>query len=152
MMVKLPSDIGFRDDGFALPPLSVAPAWVEDNSQAIAQAEGRLFYQGLHGVTGRAAARRSAVPAKVDRAAAILQASGEQWVVWCGLNDEAAELTKRVTGAVNVQGSDSLDRKARCDCGVPSWRDSCTRDQATYCGLRPQPATLPSDDVRRVVR
>ena len=112
MMVKLPSDIGFRDDGFALPPLSVAPAWVEDNSQAIAQAEGRLFYQGLHGVTGRAAARRSAVPAKVDGAAAILQASGEQWVVWCGLNDEAAELTKRVTGAVNVQGSDSLDRKA----------------------------------------
>jgi superfamily II DNA helicase RecQ len=46
-------------------------------------------------------------------AAAVDLASGEgQWIVWCGLNDEANAVTKAVEGAVNVEGSMTPDEKA----------------------------------------
>jgi SNF2 family DNA or RNA helicase len=37
----------------------------------------------------------------------------EPWLLWCGLNDEAAALTAAIPGAVNVHGSLPADEKAR---------------------------------------
>lgn len=111
MMVKLPSDIGFPDDGYVLPPLTVTPEWVEGDALAVAQASGQLFPTGLKGITGRTAARRLTVAAKVERAASIVNGSQEQWIVWCGLNDEGQQLAAAVPGSVLVEGKDSLEAK-----------------------------------------
>ena len=49
--------------------------------------------------------------ARVDVAVGLASLPG-QWIVWCGLNDEANEITKAVHGAVNVHGGLSPDDKA----------------------------------------
>jgi len=111
MMLRTPSDLGFSDDGYALPPLDVSPVIVEGNAMAVARENGTLFPMGLSGITGRSAARKATLPHKVERAARIVNASDEQWVVWCGLNDEGREFTKSCPDAVLVEGSDSVGDK-----------------------------------------
>ena len=111
MMVKLPSDIGFNDDGYVLPKLTIEPEWVGANADQVAQENGMLFFNGLSGIQGRAAVRKATIDAKVERAASIINGDAEQWVVWCGLNDEGRKAAAQIDGAVLVEGADSLDLK-----------------------------------------
>ena len=110
MMVKLPSDIGYADDGYILPPLNIEPVWLEANADGIAQQNGMLFFSGLSGIQGRTAVRKSTIGIKVARAAELLD-DDNQWVVWCGLNDEGREIAKAVDGSILVEGADSLEHK-----------------------------------------
>lgn len=105
--LRKPSDLGYPDGGFNLPALRIMPEVVRVELTP----EGQLFATDLGGIGGRAAARRSTLDARVERAASL--ASGKhQWIVWCGLNDEADRLGSLIDGAVNVPGSWSPDSKA----------------------------------------
>ena len=105
---KLPSDLGYPDDGYVLPTLSieahfVAVDWAPD---------GHLFFTELKGVTERAKVRRTTVDSRVEAAVRIVDAEPtEQWLLWYGRLDEARGLAKALPGAEIVQGSDSVDRK-----------------------------------------
>lgn len=105
--LRRPSDLGWPDDGYQLPELRIHPEIV---SAEVEPPEGQLF-AALGGVTGRASVRRASLSARVERAATLADGD-EQWIVWCGLNDEAAAITDAVPGAVNVEGSWAPDRKA----------------------------------------
>jgi superfamily II DNA or RNA helicase len=104
-----PSDLGYPDEGYALPPLTVESDVVEAE---IAPGDGQLFATDLGGVGGRAQVRRQTMGPRIARAAE-LAAGDEQCIVWCGLNDEAAAVTAAIDGAVNVEGSWTPDDKAR---------------------------------------
>ena len=108
MAVRRPSDLGYADDGFALPPLTIRPEFVEHGYVP----EGQLFFAGLKGVTDRAAVRRQTTEARCLRAAEIVNASDEQWIVWHGLNTEGEALLRAIPGAVMVEGSQSPEHKA----------------------------------------
>jgi len=113
MMVKMPSDIGFDDDGYTLPPLRVHQQWVGADMTKVAQKSGRLFMVGMErGISGRSAARRATLDDKVAKAAALANADSAQWVFWCGLNDEATKLANLIPDAQNIRGSDSVEAKA----------------------------------------
>lgn len=109
MAVKHPSDLGFDDRGFRLPPLDILSATVETDYTP----PGQLFAVGLDGVQDRAAVRRGTL---ADRVARTLEIVGEEpnepWLIWCGLNDEADAVTAGIPGAVQVTGSDSPEEKA----------------------------------------
>lgn len=106
---RTPSDLGFSDDGYLLPPLEIADHYVGDGWAA----EGELFTPRLAGVTQRAQVRRETLAGRVAAAVDLIgREPGEQWIAWCGLNDEASAITAAVPGAVNVQGSDDADTKA----------------------------------------
>ncbi len=108
--LRSPSDLGYPDDGYLLPPLSIHPQVV---SVPHAQVEGQLFATGLGGVGGRAKVRRATLDARVARAADLVEAEpDEAWLLWCGLNDEADRLTAALPGAVNVHGSMRPEEKA----------------------------------------
>lgn len=111
MMLKKPSDIGFSDDDYILPERILTPVWIEGDAQALANANGQLFLTSLQGIQGRTAARRQTVDAKVERAAGIINDSDEQWIVWCGLNEEGRKLHKVVPESVLIEGADSLETK-----------------------------------------
>jgi DNA modification methylase len=67
---------------------------------------------GLGGLRGRLQARRGSLDARVARAAEIVKASPEQWIIWCGLNDEQDAIADALPhDAVSVQGSDSPETK-----------------------------------------
>ena len=105
--IRLPSDVGGSDEGYVLPPLEIVPEVVDSEIES----DGQLFATDLGGVGGRARVRRLTLSDRVRRAVALVSGN-EQWIVWCGLNDEADAITAAVEGAVNVEGSDTPECKA----------------------------------------
>jgi hypothetical protein len=107
--LRRPSDMGYPDTGYDLPPLEVIPELVSANIHA----DGQLFATDLGGVSGTAKVRRETMPARCERAADLVAAEpDEPWLLWTGLNAEADLLAKLVPGAVNVHGSMSPEEKA----------------------------------------
>ena len=108
MAVRRPSDLGYEDDGFILPPLAIRPEFVAADYVP----EGQLFFGGLKGITDRSAVRKATLDKRVQRAADLVNDSGEQWIVWHGLNAEGDALLRAIPGAVLVEGSQSPEEKA----------------------------------------
>jgi DNA modification methylase len=107
--IRRPSDLGFADDGFALPPLNVRDEVVSVDWQP---SDGTLFPQLEGGVQGRHTARRGSLDARVRRSAEIIRESPGQWLVWCGLNEEGRRLAKALgADAVLIEGADSPEVK-----------------------------------------
>jgi hypothetical protein len=104
-----PSDLGYDDDGFILPPLTVEPKFVHVDYVP----EGQLMFTRLHGIEDRAGVRRATIDDKFSILSTLIGDGAEQWIVWCGLDDESKYLAARLPGSVEVKGSDSPDRKAQ---------------------------------------
>ena len=109
LAIRMPSDLGYPDDGYVLPGLEI-------HSHLLAVdvvPDGQLFATEIGGVGGRAAVRRATLDARVGRVAELVAAeSAEPWILWCGLNDEADALAKSIPGSVNVHGSMTPEDKA----------------------------------------
>lgn len=104
--IRRPSDLGFDDAGFVLPPLDQRVHIVEAGRPQ----EGALFdvpAVGLH--EEREEARRT-LTERCEKAADLL-ADASPGVAWCQLNDESTLLTRLIDGAVEVTGSDSVEDK-----------------------------------------
>lgn len=109
LAIRMPSDMGYDDTGYVLPGLDIK----EHLLHVDAVPEGQLFATDIGGVGGRALVRRATLDARVEKAAELVMAEpNEPWLVWCGLNDEAAEMEKLIPGSVNVHGSLSPEDKA----------------------------------------
>jgi hypothetical protein len=103
---RRPSDLGFEDNGFVLPPLVARRHLVE----ASAPMEGTLFDVPAHGLQEEREESRRTVTERCEKAAAIL-ADARPGVAWCQLNAESELLAHLIDGAVEVSGSDSPDAK-----------------------------------------
>lgn len=112
LAVRRPSDLGYPDDGYDLPPLRVIAETVPTAIDAI---EGQLFTVAgdLGGVGGRAKVRKATVDARCERAAKlVLDEPDEPWLIWCGLNSEADRLRSLIPNAVEVRGNQTPEQKA----------------------------------------
>jgi DNA modification methylase len=107
MSIKRPSDIGFSDEGYVLPALQVESVIVGTDYKPADQ----LFFTGLKGIQDRSQARRGTIEERVAHAVELVQSNDEQWILWCGMNDESAALAQAIPGAVEITGSDSPDEK-----------------------------------------
>jgi superfamily II DNA or RNA helicase len=107
VMLRKPSDLGYEDEGFMLPKLTVSHAKVMDS----APTPGMLFKLEARTLDERREARRSSIDDRVEAVAAIANESKEQWLVWCNLNEESKRLSKAISDAVEVTGSDSDEHK-----------------------------------------
>lgn len=108
-VVTKPSDLGFSDDGFILPALNVTPTVVGDH-----KIDGALFPEAVSlDLNQRRSIRRQSITDRVDYVARMVATEpGEQWILWCDLNEESRALSKFVPGAVEVTGSDEPEEKA----------------------------------------
>ena len=105
--MRRPSDYGYPDDGFSLPPLRVAETIVE----AARPAEGALFDVPAVGLQEEREETRRTLTERCEAAAAVLTSGDGPAVAWCHLNDESSLLARLIPGAVEVTGSDSPDAK-----------------------------------------
>ena len=48
---------------------------------------------------------------RCEKAAEIANATNEQFVIWCGMNDEADELKRLLPGATEIRGNDKTEKK-----------------------------------------
>jgi hypothetical protein len=114
--VSKPSDLGFSDDGYDLPPLDLKRHIVEADRSLDAGAEkdgqARLFRMPDTSATSIHREKRMTTDARADVIADLVAAEpGEPWVVWCDTDYEADALADRIPGAVEVRGSMSPDVK-----------------------------------------
>lgn len=109
MCMKKPSDLGYDDKGYDLPPLQILPRLVE----AEVKLSGRLFPEKLHGVGDRAQVRRQTLDARITATAELIDAERrEPWIAWCGLNDEGTALATALGDrSILVEGSQSPEEK-----------------------------------------
>jgi DNA modification methylase len=107
VMLRLPSDFGYEDGAFRLPPINRHQHTVKANDAT----PGFLFAMPAQTLQERLSARKSSIDERVALAADMINNSPDPWVVWCGLNDESSKLAKAIPDAVEVRGSDSIESK-----------------------------------------
>lgn len=112
---RRPSDLGYPDDGYDLPPYTLQPHFVGTDWTP----DGQLFTPRLEGVTQRAQVRRDTLRERVDCALDVIRAEpDERWLVWTGLNDESHAVADGLRAALSgatmaeVSGPDDADDKA----------------------------------------
>lgn len=111
VMIRHPRDLGYDEPGYDLPPLNIEQITVKVPYAPIG---GMLFPTEASTLQERLAARRDSIAERVAAAAEIVASKpNEPWLIWCNLNAEAEALTRLISGAVNVQGSDPVDYKTR---------------------------------------
>lgn len=110
-MVRKPSDLGFDDSLYNLPPLNVHQHTVLIENAA--ERVGQLFALEAQSLSERRDARKESVADRVSACAALVNADDERWLVWCDLNAESEMLTRAIRGAVEVKGADDPDHKER---------------------------------------
>ena len=110
--VSKPSDIGFKDDGYDLPPLTMHTELVEVDESIGAGEE--LFRHATLSATTIHQEMRMTSEARARRVAAIVASKpNEQWLVWCNTNDEADKLAEYIPNCVEVRGSDTSHFKEK---------------------------------------
>lgn len=105
-MLRLPSDLGYEDEGFKLPALRLHHEVVEAYFEHHSLIPGATALD----LRERRRARRSSLEPRVERAASILS-NGDSWLYWCDLNDESAALASRIPECVEVKGGDTESHK-----------------------------------------
>jgi hypothetical protein len=105
-----PSDLGYDDNGFILPPLTIDPVFVHADYEP----EDQLFFTGLKGVADRSKVRRSTIDARLAALRPLVEGSEGQWIIWVGLDDESKAVAAAFPDAVEVEGSQSPEYKAQC--------------------------------------
>ena len=106
-LIRRPSDLGFDDSAYNLPPLHLN----EHTVQADMPLNGMLFAMEAQSLSERRDARRSSMAERVAACAAVVNADSQPWVVWCDLNAEGEALRKAIPGAVEIAGADDTDTK-----------------------------------------
>lgn len=105
--VRKPSDLGFDDGPFVLPPLIEQQHVVEARTQA----PGQLFALPAIGLKEQREERRRTITERCERAAELVNHTGKPAVVWCHLNDEGDLLQKLIPDAIQISGKDNDDAK-----------------------------------------
>jgi len=105
--MRKPSDYGFSDDGFVLPPLEYRHHVVEPDMPSD---DGTLFDVPAVGLREERAELKRSITGRCEKAAELL-ADADPGIAWCNLNAEGDLLEKIIPGAVQVSGSDDPDVK-----------------------------------------
>lgn len=99
VVLEKPSDLGYPDDGYILPPLTITDHVIEVDGEIATT------------LSKRQKARRETVEERVAACAEIVNQSDEPFLVWCDLNIESEMLAAAIPGAVEVKGSDKPQHK-----------------------------------------
>ncbi|WP_395452874.1 DNA methyltransferase [Azospirillum melinis] len=115
IFLQRPSDLGFSDEGYDLPPLVVRWHEVQTNlADAGAERDGQgiLFRGGAVGLKDEARERRDTLPTRVAKLKDLLAARpAEHVVIWHDLEAERHAIAAAVPGVVSVWGTQDLDQR-----------------------------------------
>ena len=104
-----PSDLGYEDNGFNLPPLTITPIFITSDYKPLDQ----LFFTELHGITDRVKVRKTTIEDKLSKLKEVVSTDDHEWIVWCGLDDESRLAHSLLDGSVEVKGSDPIEKKIK---------------------------------------
>ncbi len=98
--VRKPSDLGFADGKYILPPLRNHKHILPSKAM-----EGYLFPITAITLDEQRRERRETIESRCGKVAEIANSNSDPFIAWCSLNAEGEMLTKMIGGAVEVSGS-----------------------------------------------
>lgn len=113
IFLQKPSDLGFDDTGYDLPPLQVHYHEVLTdltNAGAEKDGQGLLFKDAALGLKEAAAEKRDSLPARIECLETILDNDPDShYLIWHHLEAERHAIKQAVPEAVSVYGTQDLD-------------------------------------------
>ena len=108
VMFSTPSDIGFSNDGYNLPPLN----YIEEQIETPKRDNGKLFNESAVNATNFNQELRDTMELRLAKVAEIVNAHpNEPFIIWIKQNQEGEMLRKLLPDAVEVKGNDSDEWK-----------------------------------------
>ena len=105
--VDNPATLGYEMDGYNLPAISYIEHFIE------VETTGKLFADSAVSATQINADLRRTMQERVELAVKLANETAGPVIIWCLHNKEADLLAKMLPDAVNVQGSDKPEKKAK---------------------------------------
>lgn len=109
IMVKMPSDLGFSNDRYKLPELIVNKHIVTNDSQISIDGQLQMFNIVAKNFNEIRHEQKQTEEKRSEKA--IELASGKTSVYWCNTNNESSILKHSDSEAVEIIGSQSIDKK-----------------------------------------
>lgn len=109
IMCKMPSDLGFSDEGYILPKLIVNDHVVKNQSLIGVNGQIQMFTPIAKSMTEVRHEQKQTERQRCELA--IELASGKTSVYWCNTNNESAILKSLDKDAVEIIGSQSIEKK-----------------------------------------
>lgn len=110
--VRKPSDLGYDDALYQLPPLVETEHLVAADDANLIE-DGMLFALEASSLMERRAARKESLAGRVQACADLVNADDEPWIVWGEYNAETEALCRLIPGAVEIAGPDKTEVKER---------------------------------------
>lgn len=102
-----PRDIGFDQDGYDLPELTMPMHVVGE----VFHEHGGLFGDAKPSATELFAMASRSAEARSSKTAELATSDDKPWLIWCHSNEDQSLLEKKIPSAVSVKGSDSEQSK-----------------------------------------
>jgi len=129
-----PSDIGYNDAGYNLPPLNMRTITVDVDETAEAGSDELFKHATLSATTMHKELKQTAAE-RADAVAELVNNSDEPWIVWCNTNVEADELMQRIPDAVEVRGSDRTEHKEKRLAAFTAGKTRVLVSKPSICGF-----------------
>ncbi|MCC4588707.1 DNA methylase N-4 [Xanthomonas sp. NCPPB 1067] len=115
LFLQKPSDLGYSDEGYDLPELTVHYVEVPvDHASAGAErdGQGKLFRDAAMGLKDAAKEKRDTLAARVQAVQQVIAARpNDHWLIWHDLEAERHALQAAIPAAVSIYGDQDLDER-----------------------------------------
>lgn len=109
IMAKMPSDLGFSDERYVLPELNINKHIVKNESLLDVDGQIQMFNRPAKNFNEIRHEVKMTIDKRCEKALEL--ASGKTSVYWCNRNDESKILNTNDSDAVEIIGSQSIDKK-----------------------------------------
>ena len=111
--IQRPSDLGFSDEGYDLPPITVRWHCVEADiasAEPESNGQGRLMRDTAMGVVQASREKRRTLDSRIGKAAEIVAAApDDHFIIWHDLEDERRAIEAALPACETVYGTQKLD-------------------------------------------
>lgn len=115
LFLQKPSDLGYSDEGYELPPLDVRYHEVPSDYSASGTdkiGQALMFPDPALGLSAAATEKRNSLSARVAKAAELVEESPEDhFIVWHDLEAERHAIQSAIPDVVSVTGNQDLDER-----------------------------------------
>jgi len=109
LMIKMPSDLGFSDEKYILPQLMVNTHTIKNKSLLAVDGQIQMFNKPAKGFNEVRHEVKQTIKERCEKAVEL--AKGKTSVYWCNRNEESKLLRELDSEAVEIIGSQSMEKK-----------------------------------------
>tara|TARA_R110000823_G_scaffold198738_1_gene329907 strand:+ start:50 stop:1411 length:1362 start_codon:yes stop_codon:yes gene_type:complete len=109
LMIKMPSDLGFSDEKYILPELKINTHTIKNKSLLAVDGQVQMFNKPAKGFNEVRHEVKQTIKERCEKAVEL--AKGKTSVYWCNRNEESKLLRELDPEAVEIIGSQTMERK-----------------------------------------